>query len=215
MLRETIAKGKLAAFAEPGRFVFVEAATGPVYVDALYSDGTTSGIELSARQQARFDRVFEKLNVRNLHDGANAVTLKVSYAQFFPQSDGNEVTLAGQQVPIEVVQDAPVVLDDATPIRVSLADQEIVPAVEVAPGEVLVSDTLTLSPSDTIAAAADRYSIRLKADSANTGAIWIGAVDDGYPLAAGESVQIDVTAAVPLVAAVSGEKVHFLIVGSV
>lgn len=85
-----------------GRFVYIESASGPVYVVATLEDKTESGIELEARDQARFDQRFTKLRFLNRHSGTNTITVKASDAQYFPRQDGGAVTIAGQAAPLDV-----------------------------------------------------------------------------------------------------------------
>lgn len=82
------------------------------------------------------------------------------------------------------------------------------------PGTLTANTKLTVAGVpvvQTIAANAARKNIMIKADSANAGLIWVGGVvDDGIPLAAGENIVLDGTAAVDLLGTAGGDVIYSL-----
>src|SRR5690554_1603061 len=116
-----LAKGALDSVDAVGRFVFIEAAAGRIEVTALNEAGQSESIELNPREQARFETVFKKVSVRNMHGGNNAVTIRTAAAQLFTPQDGGAVTIAGQEVPLSVTQSGPVLVDSAVPVNVQIA----------------------------------------------------------------------------------------------
>lgn len=208
----SLAKGAIDSVDASGRFVFIDAADGPVEVSAVNPAGQAETIELKPREQGRFEQVFKRLQVRNLHTGANAVIIRTAFAQLFTPQDGSAVTIAGQEAPLDV---SPVEIDDATPVRVSLADAEISQPVYQIGQAAVASGSVTLGAvAHVFAADADRFRLSIKADSANVDPLWIGSAADGWPLLPGEEKQIETAAAVSVVGTL-GEKVHWLSEGGV
>lgn len=212
-------KNEKESRASQGRYIFMESATGPVEVVALLSNGKETSLMLSrAKSGAEFAVDIVAIEVRNRHDGVNAVEIETSFARYIPPVEGGAVHLTGQSVPLEVVLDnsggaQQVTADISAPVEV-FSDPGApldVKAAPVAAGIAAPAGVVPTTAGAGIAANAGRRSIILRADPTNTGAIWLSdTAGDGLPIYAGDQpVTIHTTAAVDLMAENATDTLYF------
>jgi hypothetical protein len=220
----TLAPGQAKTIDAAGRFVFILGADASVYVGAIFPQsaehslaGAEQGIILGPRDQARWEHDFTSLRLINQSGVAQDVTIKASYAQYFPKQEGGEVVLVGQTVPIEVVTDPGSPIDVtvngginiAGQVGISIDDQTIIPQVEsIAPNGMVTGGAVQPTAGGaTIAANADRIAITLRCDSTNNaGPIFV----NGVPLYATDpAMTIHTNAAIDLVAGDADDTIYY------
>lgn len=236
-MRIVLQAGASQSIPANGLFLFLAAATGPVYITATLDNRGPDGvpvpgkkqtsIKLNPKDQAEFRQEFVEIVVRNLHDAANTIEIETGFVRYIPKIEGGEVQITGQTVPLTVEFDTPpavtvngginaqitdpveVFTNPAAPLLVEQA--LVVETEENSPGTVVPGAELTLATQATIAANVDRVALHLKAPTGNTGAVWLGsAVSSGISLEPGDEKVIYTTAAVTCTAATSGDKLQFL-----
>ncbi|WP_290516899.1 hypothetical protein [Alcanivorax sp.] len=213
-MKLSLQKNERQSRASQGRFIFMDAATGPVEVVATLANGAETSIILGrAKAGAEFAVDIRAIEVRNLFDGVNVVEIDTSFARYIPPIEGGAVQFTGQTVPMEVEFDAPpqVSIGAAVEVFTDPGGPLDVKAAPVAAGASAPGGLTPDVSGEAIAANPGRRSIIFRADPANTGLVWLSdTAGNGLPLAAGDgAVTIATTAAVDVVAENATDKIYY------